>query len=178
MDNCPDNLHIPPMPTLELPHTPGCLVCGHANPHGLRLSLHVDPATAAVTTTFTPRPEHIGFEGIIHGGVLATVLDEAMVWAATWSGKRFCVAGELTIRYRESARPGDALVVTATIDTARTKLITTRGEIRRPPDDATIATATGKFVPLDDARHRAFVDTLVDAPTTRQAAALLRASSR
>jgi acyl-coenzyme A thioesterase PaaI-like protein len=166
------------MPSLELPHTPGCLVCGHANPRGLRLSLHVDPEAAAVTTTFTPAADHIGFEHIIHGGVLATVLDEAMVWSAIWSAKRICVAGELTVRYRESARPGDALRVTATPDAARSKLITTRGEIRRLSDDAVIATAAGKFVPLDDARHRAFVDTLVDDPTTREAAAILRASTR
>ena len=33
-------------PTLELPHTPGCLVCGRDNPHGLHLSLHVDPVSA------------------------------------------------------------------------------------------------------------------------------------
>ena len=162
------------MPTLELPHTPGCLVCGHANPHGLRLSLYVDPAAATVTTTFTPGPDHIGFEGIIHGGVLATVLDEAMVWAAIWSSKRICVAGELTIRFRESARPGDALLVTATLDAARSKLITTRGEIRRTSDGAVVATAAGKFVPLNEARHRAFIETLVDAPSTREAATLLR----
>jgi acyl-coenzyme A thioesterase PaaI-like protein len=163
------------MPTLELPHTHGCLVCGRTNPHGLHLSLHVDPDTSTVTTTFTPKLEHIGFENIIHGGLLATVLDEAMVWTATWSGKRFCVAGELTIRYRASARPGEMVTVTATLDTTRSKLITTRGQITRPSDNATIATATGKFVPLDPARHAAFLTTFVDDPTTRAAATLLRA---
>jgi acyl-coenzyme A thioesterase PaaI-like protein len=162
------------MPTLELPQTAGCLVCGRSNPHGLHLSLHVDPATAAVTTTFTPKPAHIGFENIIHGGLLATVLDEAMVWASIWSAKRACVAAELTVRYRESARPGDHLLVTTRIESARSKLITTTGQITRPSDNATIATASGKFIPLDSARHQAFLDTLVDNPVTAQAAALLR----
>ena len=81
------------MPRIELPHTAGCLVCGRDNPHGLHLSLHVDPDSGIVTVDFIPLAEHIGFEGIIHGGVLATVLDEAMVWAATWAGRRFCVCG-------------------------------------------------------------------------------------
>jgi len=162
------------MSTLVLPQTRGCLVCGRANPHGLHLILHVDPATSQVTTTFTPRPEHIGFENIIHGGLLATVLDEAMVWSSIWSAKRACVAAELTIRFRASALPGDTLHVTATLDTTRSKLITTTGQIRRPSDNATIATATGKFIPLDESRHQAFLTTFIDDPTTREAATLLR----
>src|SRR5687767_8880829 len=36
-------------PAIELPHTAGCLVCGRQNPHGLRLSLHVDPGSGVVT---------------------------------------------------------------------------------------------------------------------------------
>ena len=164
------------MPTLELPQTAGCLVCGRSNPHGLHLSLHVNPGTAAVTTTFTPTPDHIGFENIIHGGLLATVLDEAMVWAAIWSAKRACVAAELTIRYRESARPGEALLVTTQIESARSKLITTIAQITRPADHATIATASGKFIPLDLPRHQAFLATLVDHPNTQAAARLLRSA--
>jgi acyl-coenzyme A thioesterase PaaI-like protein len=161
------------MPTLELPHTHGCLVCGRTNPLGLHLSLHVNPDTAEVTTHFTPKPEHIGFENIIHGGLLATVLDEAMVWSSIWSARRACVAAELTIRYRASALPGDALTVTATIATARSKLITTTGMITRPSDNTLIATATGKFIPLDEARHAAFLTTFIDDPSTREAATLL-----
>ena len=161
------------MATLQLPQTRGCLVCGRANPHGLHLTLHVDPATSRVTTTFTPRDHHIGFENIIHGDLLATVLDEAMVWSSIWSAKRACVAAELTIRYRASALPGDALHVTATLATTRSKLITTTGEILRPSDNALIATATGKFMPLDAARHQAFVTTFIDDPDTVSTAQLL-----
>lgn len=162
------------MPTLELPHTPNCLVCGRGNPHGLHLSLHVDPASGIVTTSFTPTQNHIGFEGIIHGGILATVLDEAMVWAATWSGKRFCLCGELTVRFKESAAVGAPLTATARIETARSKLITTTSEIKRA-DGSLIASASGKYIPLADERNRAFVATLVDAPATAETAAALRA---
>ena len=160
--------------TLELPHTPNCLVCGRSNPHGLHLSLHVDPATGIVTTRLTPTRDHIGFEGIIHGGILATVLDEAMVWAATWSGKRFCVCGELSIRYKQSAVVGETIIVTAAIDQARKKLITTTGEVRRATDNALLATATAKYVPLPDDRNRAFVNTLVEDPATTRTANQLR----
>lgn len=157
------------MPLLELPHTPNCLVCGRTNPHGLRLSLHVDPDTDTVTTPYTPTPDHIGFENIIHGGALATVLDEAMVWSAIWTARRACVAAEMTIRFRESARPGDTLLVTAKVDLHRTKLITTTGTITRPADETTIATATAKYIPLDAPRHQAFLATLIEEPPTTTA---------
>ena len=164
------------MPTLELPQTPGCLVCGRSNPHGLHLSLHVAPDTGEVTTTFTPRPEHIGFENIIHGGLLATVLDEAMVWAATWHGKRFCVCGELVTRFKESATVGHPITITAKIDQARKKLITTTAEVRRTHDNTLLATATGKYVPLDDTRNQAFIATLVNDPKTHETTHQLRAA--
>jgi len=56
----------------------GCLVCGRENPQGLHLHLDVDEETGVVRCEFTPLGTHIGFEGVVHGGILATVLDEAM----------------------------------------------------------------------------------------------------
>ena len=158
---------------MELPHTAGCLVCGRQNPHGLRLSLHVNEATGVVRVEFTPRPEHIGFEGIVHGGVLATVLDEAMVWAATWAGKRFCVAGEMTVRFRRSAGVGVPLHVEARVESQRPRLIQSVGTIHNSTG-AVIAEATGKYVPVPPDRNRAVVATLVDEPATARAAAHLK----
>ena len=164
---------------MELPHTAGCLVCGRQNPHGLRLSLHVDEQGGVVWTQFTPRPEHIGFEGIIHGGVLATVLDEAMVWAATWAGKRFCVAGELSVRFRKSAAVGRVLRCVARVEAPASKrpglprLIHAGGAIVEV-DGAVVAEATGKYVPVPPERNRVVIATLVDEEPTRRAASTLR----
>ena len=156
---------------LELPHTEGCLVCGRANPHGLRLSLHVDPASGVVHTTFTPLPEHIGFEGIVHGGVLATVVDEAMVWAATWEGKRFCVCGEMTIRFRDSGRVGEKLDITAQVKSTRKRLIEATAEIHSSA--GLVATASGKYVPVTIERNCHVMDTLIDEPATHPATVML-----
>jgi uncharacterized protein (TIGR00369 family) len=160
------------MSLLELPHTAGCLVCGRDNPHGLHLHLHVDDGSGRVETLFTPQPHHIGFEGIVHGGVVATVLDEAMVWAATWQGRRFCVCGEMTVRFRQSPPIGEPLRITAEVSQYRPRLVQTMGAVT---DSAgrTIATASGKYVPLDDDRHRAFAGTFVREPATARAAGVL-----
>jgi hypothetical protein len=79
---------------LKLPHTANCLVCGRDNPHGLKLDFSVVANTGVVIAEFVGQKHHAGFEGLIHGGLISTVMDEAMTWAATWNIKRFCLCGE------------------------------------------------------------------------------------
>jgi acyl-coenzyme A thioesterase PaaI-like protein len=165
------------VPLLQLPHTAGCLVCGRDNPHGLKLDLHVEPATQLVRVEFTPRPEHIGFEGVVHGGVIATVLDEAMVWCATWAGRRFCVCGELVTRFRKEAAVGRALVVEAKVESNRPRLVTTTAEVRDRETGEVVATGSAKYVPVPPDRNCAFVATLVPDAATDEAARMLRSAA-
>ncbi|CAA9437365.1 MAG: hypothetical protein AVDCRST_MAG64-3898 [uncultured Phycisphaerae bacterium] len=160
------------MALLQLPHTAGCLVCGRDNPHGLRLDLHVDPDTGAVHLEFTPRPEHIGFQGVVHGGVLATVVDEAMVWAATWAGRRFCVCAELTTRFQREATVGAPLRVEARVESSRPRLLTTSATVVGAAGQV-VASGTAKYMPVPPNRNRAFLQTLVPDPATRRSAAYL-----
>ena len=157
---------------LELPHTAGCLVCGRDNARGLNLSLFVDPASGIVHVDFTPRAVDVGFEGIVHGGFLATVIDEAMVWAATWSGKRFCVCGELSVRFRRPAAVGEPLHLEARVEFARPKLIQTMATVRTP-DKSVVCAGEGKYVPMDRESSQRVTGTFVDNPATAEAAALL-----
>jgi acyl-coenzyme A thioesterase PaaI-like protein len=133
--------------------------------HGLALSLHVDTATGNVSTRFTPLPHHVGFEGVIHGGILATVLDEAMVWAATWSQKRFCLAAEMTVRFRAPAQVGEELLCETRIDVSRSKLVTTTGTLTRA-DGTVVAEASGKYIPLSAERNMEFVKALIEEAST------------
>jgi acyl-coenzyme A thioesterase PaaI-like protein len=165
---------------MELPHTAGCLVCGRQNVHGLKLSLHVDEGAGVVWTEWVPRPEHIGFEGIVHGGVLATVLDEAMVWAATWAGRRFCVAGEISVRFRKSAAVGRSLRCETRVEAPGSRrpglprLVAAAGTIVEVDGGALIAEATGKYLPVPPDRNRVVIATLVDEAQTAAAAAKLK----
>jgi acyl-coenzyme A thioesterase PaaI-like protein len=160
------------MSQLELPRTNGCLGCGPNNPYGLRLNLRVDPNTGIVTVPFSPTQEHIGFEGIIHGGLLATVLDEAMVWAATWNAKRFCVCGELSVRFRSAATVGARLTVEARVEYSRPKLIQTAATVRTP-SGGVIAAGEGKYIPMAPDQSERMMRTLIADPTTQEAHALL-----
>lgn len=158
---------------IQLPHTSGCLVCGRENPHGLKMDLHVEPETGLVRAEFTPTEHHAGFERIVHGGLIATVLDEAMVWAATWRVKRFCLCGELIVRFRQGAAPGQLLKIEASVETSRPRLVETAGKVF----DGTgklLVTAQGKYVPVTPEQHQAVTQTFATNPETEKAANYLR----
>lgn len=75
-----------------------CFVCGEKNPIGLKLRLEVDPERGESTAEVTFAAHFQGWAGIVHGGLMATVLDEAMIYAAGAKGLK-CVTGEMTVRY-------------------------------------------------------------------------------
>jgi hypothetical protein len=75
-----------------------CFVCGEKNPFGLKLRIRMDAERGESTAEVTFRDDFQGWAGIVHGGLVATVLDEALVYAAAAKGLR-CVTGEITARY-------------------------------------------------------------------------------
>jgi acyl-coenzyme A thioesterase PaaI-like protein len=92
----------------ELPHTHCCFVCGESNAIGFRLRFETDGRV--VQTRFRPRPEHAGFKNLMHGGLIATVLDEVMVWGCAVGTRKFALCAELTVRYLNPVPPGKDLV--------------------------------------------------------------------
>ncbi len=157
---------------MELPHTAGCLVCGRDNPHGLHLSLHVDSVTGAVNTKFTPQPHHIGFEGVTHGGAIAAVADEAMVWAAIWACRRACLAAELTMRYKKKVAVNQTLNVVARQIRIHPRLVEIECRVDGPAGEL-VAAGTAKYIPLSLDETADFLRTLVDEPATAAAATIL-----
>jgi uncharacterized protein (TIGR00369 family) len=130
----------------ELPHTHSCFVCGDSNAIGLNLRFETDGHV--VRTRFTPRPEHIGFKQVVHGGIIATLLDEIMVWACLAQTRRFAYCAELTLRYLNPLRPGEETVATGELAVnRRDKIFEARADLK----DATgkiLATAAGKYLPV------------------------------
>ena len=129
-----------------LPHTRSCFVCGEANAHGLRLRFTTDGQV--VHSRFTPRAEHIGFKGVTHGGILATVLDEIMVWAVAVPTRRFAYCAELSVRFLHPAQPDvELLALGELVTNRRDKIFEAKGELRTA-DGQLVASATGKYLPI------------------------------
>lgn len=159
---------------LQLPRTSGCLVCGRDNALGLRLRLFVDDQSGVVTARYTPEPRHIGFTDIVHGGVIATVADEAMVWAATWAGRRFCVCAEMTVRFRKSAAPNEPLTFEAKVETFRSRLIVASYRCLNEQGEE-LSLGSGKYTPVSIDDHAKVVTTCLDEPEAHAAVAYLSA---
>ena len=132
-----------------LPHTRSCFVCGESNPIGLKLRFETDGRI--VQTRFTGRAEHAGFRQTVHGGLIATLLDEIMVWACAVQTKRFAFCAELNVRFVNPLRPDEDVIATAElINNRRGKLFEAKAELR-DLNGLLLASATGKYLPVKEA---------------------------
>ncbi len=131
---------------IALPRYSECFVCGNRNPIGLDLTFQFVPDR--IEARFTPQARHAGYRDLVHGGILATMLDECMGWSSIISRKVMCLAAEMSVRYKHSARVGEPLRVYAELVADRRRLFEARGVVEREQDGLTLCTASGKFAPL------------------------------
>jgi uncharacterized protein (TIGR00369 family) len=119
-----------------------CFVCGPENAAGLQTRFETEAGTSRAR--FTPGPAHQGYAEITHGGVLAALLDEAMVYAAVSLG-RWVATAELTVRFRRPASTGVPLLVVATVARDTPRMVECEAEIRTETGQV-VATARGKLM--------------------------------
>lgn len=96
---------------MELKDDHGCFVCGQENEEGLRLVFAIDETARSITTEFIPRKVHQGYMDVVHGGIISTVLDEAMTKLAFSLGLN-AVTGKLTVRFKRPLLVGERITVT------------------------------------------------------------------
>lgn len=120
-----------------------CFACGKQNPVGLGVDFAVHAETRSIQATFTPSALHQGFEGYVHGGILLTLLDEAMAKLAFSLGIP-CLTAEMTTSFKAPAAPGDALIISGRLVKETKKLIQAEAKIQHGA--VVIAEAKGKLL--------------------------------
>jgi acyl-coenzyme A thioesterase PaaI-like protein len=127
-----------------------CFVCGQHNPYGLHLVFRLE--NNSIVADFQPREEHQGFPGIIHGGIVASVLDEALGRTSILAERpEWTMTGRLEIRYRRYVPYGQLLRVRAFLGMQRRKMLQATGVLTLADDENTIlAEAQGAFLALPD----------------------------
>ncbi|MGO0122091.1 PaaI family thioesterase [Desulfothermobacter acidiphilus] len=130
------------MPKASLTGGGWCFACGSDNPIGLKLRFFDDEDR--VRAHFRVQQEHQGWPGIIHGGLLATLCDEAM---AQWLWRRGILAftGELRVRFRQEVAVGEDVVVEAWLQAQRGPLYLLAAQVLNPAGEPAV-TAEGKFI--------------------------------
>lgn len=98
---------------IKQPNSRHCFACGIENPIGLKLRFY-QTADDEVTADYVAPEEYEGYPGILHGGVTATILDEAVGRAFMGTDpvtSQFMYTAELTIRYKQKVPIGKPLKV-------------------------------------------------------------------
>lgn len=103
-----------------------CFACGEFNEHGLHLQFTPDPEGNGVIALFSPAPHVEGYTGVVHGGIITTVLDEVMAWSL-YRHDIWAVTGALTTRYRQPIRIGEATRATGYLIRDRRRALEMRG---------------------------------------------------
>ena len=104
-----------------------CFACGPDNTTGLRLTFEYGPTSARCVTTI--EPQFAGWVDILHGGIVATLLDEAMAHATIAAGVR-AVTARLEVRFFKPAPIGVPLELNGTIERRRGKVLDATASIR------------------------------------------------
>jgi acyl-coenzyme A thioesterase PaaI-like protein len=119
-----------------------CFVCGKENPLGLHLEFSL--CNGRATAEFVPQKVHQGYKDIVHGGIITTILDEAMVKAALMQGIH-AISAEITVRFRNMLCTGEKTVVEALIEKINRKIIEASAILKKT-DDTIIAEGHAKLL--------------------------------
>jgi acyl-coenzyme A thioesterase PaaI-like protein len=127
---------------------PNCVVCGPGNEIGLRLEFDT-LEDGSVQTHFTCDAIYEGFPGMLHGGVITSLLDGAMTNCLFAHG-RTGITGELKVRFRHPVATGQESHIRAWIEASSPPFHLLKAELIQ--DQQVKARATGKFVEQTDSQ--------------------------
>lgn len=140
-----------------------CFGCGQLNPYGLKLSFYpLATGEEGVWTPWTPARVHEGFTGIVHGGIITTVLDEVMAWAL-YQRQIWAVTGRINVSFRRPVEVGVPLRAIGRVMADRGRLLDLAGELRRVDDGQLLASATATFARVPDDQAKEWEDRYVAA---------------
>jgi uncharacterized protein (TIGR00369 family) len=143
------DVHVGGRRILLTPHN--CFACGQLNVHGLQLDLHAQGGECWAELTLSERFE--GWDGIAHGGILATILDEVMAWAIidqdSWG-----VTARMTIDYKKPVSVGSHIRGEGWLVRARRRLVEAAGRIVDADTGEELATAQALYVAAPEDRKR------------------------
>jgi acyl-coenzyme A thioesterase PaaI-like protein len=114
----------------EVRRQSGCFVCGADNPRGLHLSYEITPDGASLAI-WRPEVDHEGYSGIVHGGLVSTVLDEAMSKAVAGAGGKAFTA-EMRVRYRRHVASDGTFHVRGWVTARNKRLWKTEAQVCAP----------------------------------------------
>ena len=131
------------------PHN--CFACGELNEMGLHLKLNLEPGRCWTELEMTRRFE--GWEGIIHGGILCTIMDEVMAWALV-QYDNWGVTARMSVDFRRPVTVGQKIRAEGWIAESRRRIHVTAAKIVDAESGVELASAQATYVAASEARKR------------------------
>lgn len=129
-----------------------CFVCGELNADGLRVKFEY-PEPGRCRAEFVAAPRFQGWRGIVHGGIIAALLDEAFAHARGGAGRgsgEAAVTAEMTIKYHRPVPTGGRVVLEGRVVAERGRVVECESRLV-DASGTTLASAEGKLVKLKKA---------------------------
>ena len=135
------------MTATRQPSSRGCFLCGRENPVSLRVTWSFDAGAGRLRATVVVPDTHCSYPGVVHGGVVAALLDETAGRAIMGGGdfERLMVSVKLEVEYRRVTPTGTPLELVGWVVRDHGSKAEVAGEIRLP-DGAVSARARGLLV--------------------------------
>jgi acyl-coenzyme A thioesterase PaaI-like protein len=131
-----------------------CYACGVENEHGLQMVFRREGDRAICD--YTPCDYQQGYPGRMHGGIVATLIDEAMGWAV-YGAAQWGATARLNVRFRRPVPLDTTLRVEAWVVRKRARLLELCAEVR-DASGVVLADGEGTFMRLDERSARDMSD--------------------
>lgn len=113
---------------------------------GLKLAFHYNEKNDEIVST-NIFPRHFqGWQDVLHGGLISSVLDEIMIKAAAQKGLK-CVTAELNVKFKKPALLEKEFTIKGKVIEIRRKIILAESCLV-DSDGVVVATANGKFITI------------------------------
>ena len=119
------------------PNSYGCFICGLANPIGLKMVFHEDQEQNQGRAELTVPETYRSYPGVVHGGIVATILDETSGRAIMSERTRaqvgedpFFATARIEVRYRQAAPTNTLLVAVGWVEQLSPNRSRVKGELR------------------------------------------------
>jgi uncharacterized protein (TIGR00369 family) len=140
------------MERIDLPKLDGhgCFACGTANPIGLNLEFYRKGEWICSDVILNKNYE--GWDGMAHGGIISTLLDEVMSWTIIYLKGVFFVTRKMEVKYIKPVLTGTPLTVRGELrEERRERFIQAQAKIM-DGEGQILSRATGEFVELPPER--------------------------
>ena len=120
-----------------------CFVCGPGNPDGLQLSFRLEDEVCL--SEFTPGKNHCGYDGVTHGGLIFSALDDVMANWIFLKGIRAYTA-KCEIRYKAPLPTGTPVLLRGECQKQKARLVQMRGIMTRADNGDVVAETDASFM--------------------------------